>query len=234
MLKPLINANEFLGVVRPALGQCDAAALAHAVKVRWRAKDVAQLLRHSDVEVRRAAAIALGLMGEKPCYGSLARALHDDDWRVNEMAENAIWSILFRSGDPRAARPFRAGMAHMNDGSYDQAISSFMKATRVDPNFAEAYNQCAIAHFFNAQWIQAVANCRRAIHLVGCHFGAYSGMGHCYVELGKMEEAAHYYRRALQINPRMATVAQALERLEATLLDMLDSSGVYQIDHNSN
>ncbi len=230
MLDPRIDGDAFLEAVRPALSRCDAPALAHAVKSRWRTRDVTSMLRHDNIEVRRVAAMALGLIGDMSCVGPLTRALHDDDWQVNELAENALWSIWFRSGNPQASRPFCQGVSLMAGEKYDQAIEAFHEATRLDPQFAEAYNQCAIAHFLLSQWRAAIADNRRAIELVPCHFGAFAGLGHTYVELGDLERAVECYRRALRINPRMHAISQALQSLEITLRERRDSSGMYSID----
>jgi tetratricopeptide (TPR) repeat protein len=225
-----IDGEEFLEVVRPALSRCDAPALAHAIKTRWRARDVAALLRHENSDVKRLAAMVIGLVGDMSCVGALTRALHDDDWHLNELAENALWSIWFRSGAPAAAKPFCQGVSLMAGEDYDGAIACFEEATRLDPQFAEAYNQCAIARFLLSQWRQCIADSRRAIQLVPCHFGAFGGMGHAFVELGELEKAVQCYRRALRINPRMLPIARALEPLESALRDRRDSSGIYSFN----
>ncbi len=231
MVYPRIDGDDFLDAVRPALSRCDAPALAQAIKARWRTRDVASMLRHDSSEVRRVAATALGLIGDMKCVGPLTRALHDDDWQVNELAENALWSIWFRSGKPQAAKPFCQGVALMASEQYEEAVTAFNEATTLDPQFAEAYNQCAIAHFLLSQWRASIADGRRAIELVPSHFGAFASMGHTYVELGDLEKAVQCYRRALRINPRMHTISRALEPLEIALRERRDSSGIYSFDH---
>lgn len=225
-----INVDELLKVVRPELVHGDPAALAQAVQVRWRPHQLAQLLRHSQTEVRQVAALALGLIGDSSNTNGLTRALHDDDWRVNKMAEYALWSIWFRGSDPKAADPFRKGIKFLTAELYNKALEQFRIATRIDPTFAEAFNQCALAYYCLDQWIPAIQVTRKAIALVPMHFGAFAGMGHCYTHLDDMEKAVQCYRRALRINPRMPAIANAIDQLSTKLQESCNASGKHSLD----
>lgn len=225
-----IDVNELLKVVRPELVHGDPAALAQAVQMRWRPRQLTQLLRHNQTEVRQVAALALGLIGDASNISSLTRALHDDDWRVNQMAEYALWSIWFRSSDPKAADPFREGIKFLAAESHEKAIEQFLEATQIDPTFAEAFNQCALAYYCLDQWGPAIHVTRQAIALVPMHFGAFAGMGHCYTHLDDIERAVQCYRRALRINPRMPAIANAIDQLSAKLQDLCNSSGQHSLD----
>ena len=221
----MIEAQAFLDVVRPVLSQTDPAALARAVQVRWRPRQIARLLRHDQAEVRRVVAFTLGLVGDETCIGPLTRALHDNDWRVNEMAENALWSIWFRRGDPKAAGPFHRGVRLLENDAYPDAVAQFRQAIDIDPSFAEAFNQCAMAHYFLGQWREAITDACRAVQLEPAHFGAFATLGHCYTQLNDLDRAVQCYRRALRINPRMSAVACAADHLSIQLQEMCNSSG---------
>lgn len=212
-----VDPQHFLQLVRQPLEAGDATALAELVLKRWRPQELGVLLRHSAVDVRRVAAVTLGLVGNRSCVGCLSRALHDPDEQVNEMAEHGLWAIWFRSSKPEAAQPFREGMALVASEAYGEAIEKFQEAIRLDPEFAEAHNQCSIAHFFLGQWHDSLESCRKALSLVPTHFGAMAGVGHCYTHLGKLRKALECYRRALSLNPRMTAIARAVQRLESQL-----------------
>ncbi len=227
MIHDPIDTQAFLEVVRQPLAAADAAALAHAVNARWTCRQVCALLKHDDVDIRRVAAVAIGMIGDKRSTNCLARALHDPDPQVNEMAEHSLWSIWFRGGSPQATEPFSEGVQALADERYPEAIKHFQRATRIDPHYAEAYNQCAIAHFFLGQWRQGIDDCIRAIDRMPVHFGAIAGMGHCYTQMGLMEKALHCYKHALRINPRLHAISIAIDRLTTILERQCDSSGVY-------
>lgn len=209
-----VDRAQFLSVVCPALTAGDAQGLADEVLRRWTPRQLCRLLADRSVDVRRVAAMVLGLVGDATCVGCLGRALHDADAGVNEMAEHGLWSIWFRSGKGCAAGAFAAGIAAMEQEAYAGAIGRFEEAARADGEFAEAYHQCAIAHFFLGQWRESIADCQRALDRMPTHFGAMAGMGHAYAQLGELDEALDCYRRALAIHPRLADVREAAERLE--------------------
>jgi len=143
------------------------------------------------------------------------------------MAEHALWSIWFRAGDPQATATFRAGVNLMAAESYLPAVRAFTEAAQIDPLFAEALNQRAIAHFFLYQWQESLDCSRKVICLNPTHFGAIAGMGHCFTQLGDLKRALACYRRAIQIHPRMTAVRRMIERLERYDHDRNDRSGFF-------
>lgn len=218
-----------MSVVRPALAAGDAAWLARVVSARWMPRELCRLLGHRDVDVRRVVAVTLGLVGDATCVGCLTRSLHDPDDQVTEMAEHSLWSIWFRLGKPTAAKPFSEGVSLLCTESYVEALDRFEDAIDADRDFAEAYNQCAIAHFFLGDWEASLIASQQALALMPSHFGAMAGMGHCHAELGDLETALGCYRRAISINPRMKAIADAVHRLEARLREENDSSGMFEL-----
>ena len=224
-----IEASEFLRVVRPALEAADAGMLAQAVRVRWRPGEICRLLRHPETDVRRVAAVTLGMMGDRNAVNCLVRSLRDEDALVNQMAEHALWSIWFRLCEPRAVQPFREGTTLLAGEKYKQAIEKFREAAALDPSFAEAYNQSGIAHYFVGEWEHTIHDCRRTVELMPGHFGAIAGMGHCHAQLGDLRQALRCYRWALRINPRMEAIAKAITRLRERVTD-LDASGEFLVD----
>ena len=213
-----IDAREFLDLVRQPLEAGDAVALADQVLARWQAKDICTLLDSEHLDVRRVASVTLGLIGDRSCIGPLSQALHDEDEQVNHMAEHGLWAIWFRDGKAEAMQPFRDGVALIGSEAYDDAVTQFEIAVDIDPDFAEAYNQRSIARFFLGQWKQALADCQETARRMPVHFGAISGMGHCYAHLCQLHDALKAYRRAVAINPRMTAICNAIERLDAKLV----------------
>lgn len=208
-----IEPDEFLAVVQPRLARKDATGLAQSVSARWRPRDVCSLLNHHEADIRATAAMVLGLIGTIDDGPALTRALHDQHPCVHEMAEHALWSVWFRAGSPEAAAPFSEGISHLAEEDYDDAVRCFERSHHADPTFAEAFNQCAIAHYFQGDWEASLADCRRAVARVPAHFGAILGMGHCFAQMGELDLALSAYRRALAVNPRMPAIEGAVQRL---------------------
>ena len=58
---------------------------------------------------------------------------------------------------------------------------------------------------------------QQALSLNPNHFGALEGMGHCRLNRGDPKAAADYFRRAIELNPNLWDVYEALERAQARL-----------------
>lgn len=215
MLIESINSDEFLRVVGSAMVHATADELADRVEERWTAQQLCQLLHDESVDIRRTACMVLGLVGDDGVMACLTAALRDRDDQVSQLAEHALWSVWFRSGTCEAQCHFKRGMWSLEREDARDAVRWFHRAQRADPQFAEAYNQCAIAHYLLEEWDASFENCRRAVDLLPIHFGAWAGLGHCYAQAGNLAEAARLYRRALAVNPRMDTIACALHRIES-------------------
>jgi len=217
-----IDPAEFLEVLHPALESGDRDRVVAAVRSRWLPPQLCPLVQSPEPDVRRVAALVLGMVGDRRVTDCLARALRDPDETVHQMAEHARWSIWFRSGRPSAVKPFREGLEMLNQRAYQASIAWFREAFAADPDFSEAYNQIAIAHFFLRQWGESLEDCGQAVKLTPTHFGAIAGMGHCLMELGDLSRAFQCYRQSLTINPRMPAIASAVGRLQTSLRAVAD------------
>jgi tetratricopeptide (TPR) repeat protein len=212
-----IDSNEFIRIVRPALETSDPHQLAQTVSERWSAEDLCHLLRQGTLDARRVVCLTLGLVGDSDCVACLAAALRDRDDQVGELAEHALWSIWFRTGSAAAMPHFKRGVKAMDANHMSDAVVHFHEAVRLDPKFAEAFNQCAIAHYMLEEWSEALQDCLAVVDVIPLHFGAQSGMGHCYAQMGDMPAAARCYEHALTINPRMPAIASALSRIRSRI-----------------
>jgi tetratricopeptide (TPR) repeat protein len=93
-------------------------------------------------------------------------------------------------------------------------LELFNQAIRSDPDFAEAYNQRAIAYYLMEDYEKSIADCRRAIRRMPCHFGAMCGMGHCHAHLQQIPQAIEYYQKALEMNPHIECIREAVSELK--------------------
>lgn len=220
-----VDADAFVALARPILASGDASQLARAVGYRWSASQIAGLLSHTDPDVRRLAAVTVGLVGDRTIACRLAVALLDRDEQVVKMAEHGLWTLWFRSGSDAARESFEDGLTLLNQQRPHDAIDKFQQATQIDPHFAEAYNQCAIAHEALEQWRDGITDCRRAIQHMPCHFGAIACMGHCFAQMNDLYRALACYREAVRIHPRLLGIRAALDRLERSIGNANDHSG---------
>lgn len=209
-----IDPNEFLARVRPALARQDIHGLVTLLRANWTVDQITALLSCDHEDARKAAALALSLVGKRCCVTKLSEQLKARDPLANQMAEHALWSVWFRCGTEEANECLCRGSQALDQREFDSAMEHFGRAIEMDPTFAEAYNQRAIVHYLNEEYAQAIEDSRKAIALMPCHFGAWAGMGHCHMHLGRIQEALRCYREALRINPHLERIAEAVMELQ--------------------
>ena len=165
----------------------------------------------------RAAAYALGEIANKDAIPPLVTALTHEDPGTRANAEQALWSIWFRSDDESIDAMMQKGVDHIKKQRYDEAVQVFSEVIRIAANYAEGYNQRAIAYFMSDEMSKSVEDCKRTIELNPFHFGAFAGMGQCYLKLGDLAAALDAFQRALEINPNL----YAIERIVLEIQSML-------------
>lgn len=144
---------------------------------------------------------------------ALVDTLKNNELYIHFNTENALWKIWSRSGDASVDAMLNAGKKLLNNEDYVQAVERFTAVIEANPNFAEGYNQRAIAYFMLEEWSKAIQDCKQTVALNPYHFGALAGLGHVYVRLGKIDAAIDAYKQALIINPNLVTIAEAILRL---------------------
>jgi tetratricopeptide (TPR) repeat protein len=211
-----IDPQAFVAAVKPRLEANDMEGLLCLLKTTWKPEQIASLLGCKCCDARKVAALALSLVGGKCCVPALVEQLKDPDRVVNEMAEHALWAVWFRSSTVEANHQLCRGSQALNRREFEHAIRHFDRAIAIDPKFAEAYNQRAIAHYLHEEYEESVQDCRMAVELMPAHFGAWAGLGHGYAHLGRLEEAREAYEKALAINPHLSCVREMIEELRRT------------------
>jgi tetratricopeptide (TPR) repeat protein len=209
-----IQPEQFVAAVKPLLERQDLCGLLNLLKSRWTPDQIVDLLKSRHCDARKVAALALSLVGGPCCVAALTEQLKDADRVVNEMAEHALWSIWVRTGSCEANCHLAKGAQAMDRQDLDDAIAHFTRAIEADPHFAEAYSQRAIAQYLSERWDQSLTDCRRAVELMPCHFGAWAGMGHCHAHEGRLDQALACYQKALSINPHLDCLVEACDELK--------------------
>jgi tetratricopeptide (TPR) repeat protein len=179
---------------------------------KWYTEGTLQrLLTGPDVETRKAAVLAVGLVGTMESNGPLARVLHDEDRSAAKMAGDALWQVWFRGGTDEQNSELQR-ILHLPD--FLQILAGLDDLAREAPRFAEVYNQRAVLFFRRGEYSRSVADCERALELNTYHFGAQAGMGQCFMKLRRPRAALRAFRQALQTNPTLTHLSETIETLE--------------------
>jgi tetratricopeptide (TPR) repeat protein len=190
------------------------AAFKKRVAGRYTQGTLLRLLESPDTRTRRAAVLALGLLGSMEVSENLADRLRDDDAAVWRTAVEALWSVWFRADSPENNEELRR-LARMQDPG--GALAGLDALIARAPDFAEAYNRRALVHFRLKDYTRSLEDCERTLQLNPHHFGTLAGMGKCFLQLRKHRAALRAFRQALRINPHLDAVAATVRTLEEAL-----------------
>jgi tetratricopeptide (TPR) repeat protein len=168
------------------------------------------LLRSDSVRTRRAALLALGLVGTIDSNLSVANCLRDEDKTATRLAQDACWEIWFRAGTTDQNHLLQEILA---TSEYSRKLAGLDTLISQAPSFAEVYNQRAILHFQHGDFIRSIRDCERTLELNPHHFGAQAGIGQCYLKLQKYHSAMQAFQQALELNPNLEHLQETIESL---------------------
>jgi tetratricopeptide (TPR) repeat protein len=114
-------------------------------------------------------------------------------------------STVPSSTPPTADDYYVRGSAFLQRGDYQQALSDYTQAIRLQPDFAEAYGNRQKIYFWQGNYQQAVADGNRAIQLNPDLSTAYIFRGFAHSKLGNIRNQLSDLNQAVARNPRSAT-----------------------------
>jgi tetratricopeptide (TPR) repeat protein len=184
------------------------------VKDRYTEGTLQRLLTSTDERTRRAAVLALGLIGTIDSNAAVAALLHDEDPFVQRFASDALWELWFRGGTTDQNWILQQAIRKDDMKSVRAALDDLILRA---PKFAEAYNQRAVWYFKKGEFGRAVRDCETALQLNPYHFGAAAGLGQCYLKLKKPRAALRAFRQAVEINPTFEHLHETIRAIEQAL-----------------
>ncbi|WP_417418999.1 tetratricopeptide repeat protein [Hoeflea sp.] len=122
--------------------------------------------------------------------------------REGRLAENAIWNWwLDQSPTPEVRAAIDHGMERRESYDFEAAEKAFDSVIEKAPDYAEGWNQRAFARFLRDNIDGALSDLEKAVELDPEHFGAWSGMYHVLMRMGRPEVATSALSRAVTIHP---------------------------------
>lgn len=219
MNKDPIRSPHLLDLYEKYLDNQDSAGFINQVSARYTQGTLQRLARHPFREVRRAAVLALGFLGDYHCNHTVGRSLVDDDRTVRTLAENGIRSIWTRAGTEQERHELSEILRLNATGQHKEVIQRAGKLIERSPWFAEAWYQRAVAHYALGRMADAIRDCHETLEINPYHFIAATNMGQAYLELENPISALECFRRALRLNPDLETVRHHVVRLARMVED---------------
>ena len=131
--------------------------------------------------------------------------------------ERMIWQVWLDSGDAEVNRLMDRGVAAMNRRDLDGAVEIFDRIIEQKPDFAEGWNKRATVYYMQDKLEASVRDVQRTLALEPRHFGALSGMGLIFTEVGNFSAAIEAYEAVLDLHPQSVGARINLEQLRARL-----------------
>lgn len=223
MSSPLVRTTRLAAAYRRYLSTADSPCFASEVDEHYCAATLSTLLRRGDVEMRRAAALALGMLGDHSSIESLGRSLADADRGVRLASDDSFRALLVRDAAPLHHQQLLKVM-HLNDGGeYAGALAPTMILVDQAPLYAEAHHQLAICWHGLENFYQAEAAYRVCLWHCRFHYPAWQGLARCRVVLGNCDGAIAALKRCLDICPDLETARVQIRTLERRLRRARDS-----------
>ena len=104
----------------------------------------------------------------------------------------------------KAEELFKKGNEQFHQSDYQGAVNSFTEAIKLNPKYANAYNDRGVTRFQLADKQGAIEDYNQAIKINPNYADAYYNRGNSRSDLGDKEGAIKDYTQAIKINPNFA------------------------------
>ncbi len=215
-----LRTSLLLRMYQRYLNDAETAQFIAAVAGHYTIGTLMRLLVHGEMYSQRAAALALGLIGDSRCYTTLGPRLRSSDRKLRLVVDDAIRAISSREGSPAQRQQLDAIVRSNECGTFEKSIDLATGLIDGLGGTAEAYHQRSLALFQLDSLEHAIDDCRSVLKLNRFHYGAMVGLGHCHLELGDLLEALYWFRRALDIFPDLEPVRIQIKRLEKAIQEL--------------
>ncbi len=202
------------------LQDSDTARFIQSVASRYSIATLLRVITEGDTYRRRAAALALGFIGDISCNDTMGPLLCDRDRKLRLVVDDSLRSIWSRDGSQEQRHLLDRVMRLNECGEHSQAVKLASELIDCNHQFAEAYHQRSLALFHLDEIADSIEDCRRVLQLNQFHYAAMIGLGHCNLELGDLLESLFWFRCALDTYPDLEPVRVQVRRLEIAIQEL--------------
>jgi tetratricopeptide (TPR) repeat protein len=128
--------------------------------------------------------------------------------------EHDIWGLWARNASPTAEVLLAQGTAAMNAHELDAAEQTLIQLVESYPDFAEGWNRRATLYFMEGRYDASLVDIEHVLALEPRHFGALAGKAMILRLQGKTIDALKTLHEALDVNPHMDSVEDAIKDIE--------------------
>jgi tetratricopeptide (TPR) repeat protein len=127
--------------------------------------------------------------------------------------ERRISAIWLKSGSDTVDLLTKWADNAIEAKDYPLALDYLDRIITLKPDYVEGWDKRANTYFLMGNYGRALADIEKVLALEPRHFGALAGLGTIMKALGEDRAALIAYQKALEIDPHLDTVRNALEQL---------------------
>ncbi len=144
-------------------------------------------------------------------YALLATSESEDSAKAVAEGIERIW---LHSGSDTVDVLMERAMKAVAEKKLDLAVKLLDRVVDLAPDYPEAWNRRAYAHFMRDDVERALGDLRRTLALDPNHFKALDGLSQILREIGQKKGALKALRQLLDVHPYWAGAKQAVDELE--------------------
>ncbi|QDT57920.1 Tetratricopeptide repeat protein [Stieleria bergensis] len=217
MTFPLVHTTHLAIAYRRLLSTCDSPRFASEVDRHYSPETLARLLCDGDMEQRRAAGIALGILGDASLLEVIGRAMSDQDRGVRMVAEDSFRAIMVRSAAPVHQQRLLRAMHLIDGGNFSAAMPILRTLIAQCPSYAEAHYQLGLCLHATKDYQQAIECYTQCLWRCRYHFTAWQSIGRCEIARKRIPAAIKALSRCITINPHCDNARLQLRTLRRRL-----------------
>jgi tetratricopeptide (TPR) repeat protein len=127
--------------------------------------------------------------------------------------ENRIWSLWLATDSDTTTLLMSRVKTALDAKDLDLAINLLNAIIEIKPDYVEAWNRRATIYYMKKDFDHAIADIEQVLKREPRHFGALSGLGMIFQELGDDKDALGAYRRALAVHPHLERIPDLVKQL---------------------
>ena len=131
-----------------------------------------------------------------------------------QVIERDILEVWLQSGSDTVDLLMEWTLEAIDAEEHARALDFLDRVITLEPNYVEGWNKRATVHFMNDDLAKSIADLEMVLSIEPRHFGALAGLGTILDELDKDELALAAYRKALELDPFMEDVQEAIDDIE--------------------
>jgi hypothetical protein len=131
--------------------------------------------------------------------------------------ENRIWALWLAAGGDTGSLLMGRVKTAMDKKDYDLAIKLLNAIVDFRSDYVEAWNRRATVYYMKKEFESAIADIGEVLKREPRHFGALSGLGMIFQELGDDKHALEAFRRALAVHPKLEKIPDIVKKLTETV-----------------